>query len=58
MTTDEQWRDALVTRQRCVQKKVTRQRYLPCRAWFNSLGRRSQGHPSTALPSTTTTTPG
>ena len=29
VTTDEQWRDAL----------VTRQRYLPCQAWFNSIGR-------------------
>ena len=35
MTTDEQRRDAL----------VTRQRYLPCRARFNSLGRRSPRSP-------------
>ena len=35
MTTDEQWRDAL----------VTRQRYLPCRARFNSLDRRSSRSP-------------
>ena len=35
MTTDEQRRDAL----------VTRQRYLPCRARFNSLGRRSSRSP-------------
>ena len=46
MTTDEQWRDAL----------VTRQRYLPCQAQFNSLGRPTQGHPSTALPSTNRST--
>ena len=35
MTTDEQRRDAL----------VTRQHYLPCRARFNSLGRRSPRSP-------------
>ena len=48
MTTDEQRRDALVTRQRYHRAE---------HGSIPSLAAR-QGHPSTALPSTTTTTPG
>ena len=58
MTTDEQRRDALVTRQRCVKKKeLDNVTYRVEHGSIPSVAAR-QGHPSTALPSTTTTTPG
>ena len=50
MTTDEQWRDALVT-------KLDNVTYRAEHGSIPSVAAR-QGHPSTALPSTTTTTPG
>ena len=48
MTTNEQWRDALVTSP-C---------YLPCRAGSIPFVATTQGHQPTPLPSTNSTTPG
>ena len=55
MTTDEQRRDALVTRQRSLKKNLDNVTYRAEHGSIPSVAAR-QGHPSTALPSTTTTT--